>query len=90
MNLRAGVGVLLDAQYRNKGYGFLALSLIQEYAFRFLLLKQLYAYVPKINVPSYKLFSKSGYKETGLLQSWIKTEIGFTDVYLMQLLSGIS
>jgi diamine N-acetyltransferase len=86
MNLRAGIGILLDADYRHQGYGLQALQLIKEYAFRFLLLKQLYAYVPKSNTPSYKLFLKSGYTESGLLQSWVKTENGFTDVYLMQLI----
>lgn len=87
MNLRAGVGILLDADYRNKGYGFHALHLMKEYACRFLLLKQLYAYVPKPNEASYKLFGKSGYEESGLLKSWKKTAEGYIDVYLMQLLS---
>ncbi|MDL2224372.1 GNAT family N-acetyltransferase [Bacteroidales bacterium OttesenSCG-928-M06] len=84
LNLRAGVGILLDAEYRNKGFGFHALNLMKEYAFRFLLLKQLYAYVPQPNNPSYKLFKKAGYEESGLLKSWIKTAYGFMDVYFMQ------
>jgi diamine N-acetyltransferase len=87
MNLRAGVGILLDMAYRNQGYGLQALHLMKEYAFRFLLLKQLYAYVPQSNEPSYRLFRKSGYTESGRLQSWLKTENGFTDVYLMQLVN---
>lgn len=84
LNLRAGVGILLDSAYRNKGYGLYALKLMEEYAFRFLLLKQLYAYVPQPNNPSYKLFTKAGYQESGLLQSWIKIADGFMDVYFMQ------
>ncbi|MDR0865480.1 MAG: GNAT family N-acetyltransferase [Candidatus Symbiothrix sp.] len=88
MNRRAGVGILLDPDYRRKGFGFQALQLIKEYAFRFLSLKQLYAYVPKTNLQSYKLFQKSGYEESGLLKSWTKTEEGFADVYLMQQLSS--
>ncbi len=87
LNLRAGVGILLDASYRNQGLGFQALSLMKEYAFRFLLLKQLYAYVPQTNLPSYKLFQKSGYVENGLLKAWLKTAEGFIDVHLMQLLA---
>ena len=85
MNRRAGLGVLLDANYRKQGFGYQALQLMQMYAFRFLSLKQLYAYVPASNLPSYKLFLKSGYRECGLLQSWIKTVDGFADAYLMQL-----
>ena len=87
LNLRAGIGILLDADYREKGYGLLALHLIKEYAFRFLLLNQLFAHVPKNNVPSYKLFKKGGYRESGLLYSWIKTVSGFEDVYFMQLIN---
>jgi diamine N-acetyltransferase len=87
MNLRAGIGILIDAAYRRQGLGCQALQLMKEYAFRFLLLKQLYAYVPKPNESSYRLFCKSGYEESGLLRSWIKSENGFTDVYFMQIIS---
>ncbi|MDR2058403.1 MAG: GNAT family N-acetyltransferase [Dysgonamonadaceae bacterium] len=86
MNLRAGIGILIDAAYRRQGLGLQSLKLMEEYAFRFLLLKQLYAYVPIRNMPSYKLFSQGGYEETGLLRSWIKTENGFIDVFFMQLI----
>jgi diamine N-acetyltransferase len=84
MHLRAGIGILLDENYRNRGFGFQALQLMEAYAFRFLLLKQLYAYIPESNRISYKLFQKSGYEEIGLLKSWIKTMHGFADVCLMQ------
>jgi diamine N-acetyltransferase len=84
LNLRAGIGILLDDSYRNRGFGSQALQLIREYAFRFLHLKQLYAFVPKNNPASHRLFIKNGYEETGLLQSWLKTESGYTDVYFMQ------
>jgi diamine N-acetyltransferase len=83
-HLRAGIGILLDENYRNQGFGYQTLQLMEAYAFRSLLLKQLYAYVLKSNLVSYKLFKKSGYKETGLLKSWIKTAHGFTDAYFMQ------
>ncbi|MDR2806040.1 MAG: GNAT family N-acetyltransferase [Dysgonamonadaceae bacterium] len=84
MHLRAGVGVFIDSDYRRKGFAGQALQLMKEYASRILLLKQLYAYVPASNQPSYRLFQKSGYREAGLLKAWIKTSEGFTDVYLMQ------
>ncbi|MDR2806336.1 MAG: GNAT family N-acetyltransferase [Dysgonamonadaceae bacterium] len=84
LHLRAGVGIFIDSDYRRKGVAGQALQLMQEYASRILLLKQLYAYVPAGNQPSYRLFQRSGYREAGLLKSWIKTGEGFTDVYLMQ------
>jgi diamine N-acetyltransferase len=86
VNLRAGIGILLDSDYRRQGFGFQALQLVREYVSQVLFLKQLYVQVPKSNFPSYKLFQKSGYKETGVLESWIKTAEGFADVYFMQLL----
>ncbi|MDR3340884.1 MAG: GNAT family N-acetyltransferase [Candidatus Symbiothrix sp.] len=83
-NLRAGIGILLDTPYRNKGLGAEALCITQEYASHFLHLKQVYAYVPRSNIISLKLFRKIGYEETGLLKSWLKTGSGFEDVVLMQ------
>ncbi|MDR0507322.1 MAG: GNAT family N-acetyltransferase [Dysgonamonadaceae bacterium] len=88
LNLRAGIGILLDGNYRNQGFGSQALRLMEEYAFSFLMLNQLYAYIPRNNTPSYRLFCKNGYIENGLLKSWIKTENEFTDVYFMQLMTS--
>src|SRR3954469_9733252 len=41
-HLRAGVGILIADEHRNKGYALEALQLLQEYAFKTLLLQQLY------------------------------------------------
>jgi diamine N-acetyltransferase len=86
VNLRAGVGILIDNAFRKQGFGAQALQLMQEYARTILLLNQLYAYVPASNFPSYKLFQKSGYQPAGSLHAWIKTPDGYSDVYFMQLL----
>jgi len=87
VNLRAGVGILIDTVYRKKGIGQQALHLLQDYAFDFLLLKQLFAYIPKQNEISLKLFSKAGYSNTACLKEWIKTNNGFEDVHVVQLLN---
>lgn len=84
---RAGIGILLDEDIRNQGFGTETLCLVHDYSFRFLFLKQLFAYVPVSNLPSVKLFEKCGYIHSGLLQSWIKTTAGFEDVYFMQLIN---
>jgi diamine N-acetyltransferase len=88
INMRAGIGILLDAAYRRKGFGKEILELIREYAFRVLHLKQLFAYIPEGNVFSFKLFVACGYTRCGLLKSWRKTADGFEDVFLMQLICG--
>ncbi|GBU06919.1 N-acetyltransferase [Bacteroidales bacterium] len=87
MNLRAGVGILLDKEFRKMGLGTQVLDLIQAYAFGFLFLKQLYAYIPQSNEASQNLFLKSSYVCTGKFQEWIRNSKGFEDVLLMQLKS---
>jgi diamine N-acetyltransferase len=83
-HLRAGIGVLLDAACRGKGWGVQALGLMHEYAARVLWLNQLYAYVPADNASSYRMLQKSGYEETGRLKAWLRTADGYEDAYLMQ------
>jgi len=83
---RAAIGILVDTPFRRKGYGEEILNLTANYAFHVLLMNQLYAYIPLNNTGSFNLLSKCGYKQSGLLKSWIKTSGGFEDVYLMQLM----
>ena len=83
---RAGIGILVDMQFRGKGYGGEILNLSAGYAFDTLHLNQLYAYIPVSNTASFNLLSKCGYEQAGLLKSWIKTRDGFEDVRLMQLI----
>ena len=87
-HLRAGMGIFLDEVYRGKGFGSQALQLMHEYASQVLLLHQIYAYIPKPNLPSYQLFKKSGYEEVGILKSWLKTVNGCLDAYVMQRILG--
>lgn len=85
-NSRAGIGVLIDASYRNKGYAAQALTIIEEYAFNFLALHQLYAHILASNEVSLRLFQKAGYKETGVLTNWVQTKKGiFENVHIVQL-----
>ena len=83
---RACFGVLVDEQFRRKGYGEEILNLTAGYAFSILHLNQLYAYIPLSNTNSYNLLCKCGYEQAGLLKSWNKTPNGFEDVCFMQLL----
>lgn len=87
-NRRAGVGILIDKEYRQKGYAKLALDLINEYAFDFLFFNQLYAYISINNKKSITLFKKSGYEETGILKEWIQRTDTFEDVCIYQLLNN--
>ena len=85
INLRAGVGILLDSGHRGKGFGSQVLKLIQDYAFIFLHLRQLYAYIPQSNTSSMKLFTNCGYTKSGCLEQWLKCGDRFEDVDILQL-----
>jgi len=81
---KACIGILVDKQFRRKGYGEIILNLTAGYAFEVLHLNQLYAFVPSNNTDSFNLLCKCGYKQSGLLKSWHKTSDGFDDVCMMQ------
>ena len=81
---RAGVGILIDNKYRKQGYGLMTLELLEEYAFKFLKLKQLYALIPETNIGSVELFAKAQYTDAGKLQEWLWKEDNFENALLVQ------
>ncbi|MDR1919693.1 MAG: GNAT family N-acetyltransferase [Tannerellaceae bacterium] len=83
-NRKAAAGILLGAQYQGKGLATEALNLLIGYAFSFLKLHQLYAYIPASNEPSKALFQRCGFTVTGVLSDWISTEKGYADVLFAQ------
>ncbi len=86
---RAAVGIAVHGDYRRHGYATDALSLLCEYAFEFLSLKQLYAHVPVDNEPSLRLFTAGGFTQTGLLKDWIRINGAFKDVALLQRINSV-
>ena len=88
-NCRAAVGVMIDRDYQGTGLAAESLSLLCEYAFFFLKLHQLYAYIPVKNEPSKRLFARCGFKDRGLLFDWIQTADGYEDVQFVSLISDL-
>lgn len=86
-NRRAGIGILIDDDYRRRGFAKQALELMSNYAFDFLYLHQLYAYIAQSNTNSISLFEKAGYQSVGILKDWLQRGEEFEDVYLSQLLN---
>ena len=87
-HLRAGIGILIADEFRNKGYAFEALKLLQDYAFNTLLLKQLYCNVTVSAPASLQLFEKAGFEKIGLKKSWNRiSATQFEDEYLLQLIN---
>ncbi|QLG43872.1 GNAT family N-acetyltransferase [Costertonia aggregata] len=81
-NHRAGLGLIIsNPNNRNKGVGAEAISLVCDYAFSSLQLKQVYANILMDNNASIHLFEKMGFEKVGFKKDWIffngtyKTEI---------------
>ncbi len=81
---RAEVGILIDSNHRGRGFGLTALKLLEDYAFGFLNLNQLYAIIPESNKKSIDLFTKAGYIHSGNLNEWLSTGTTFESALLMQ------
>ncbi len=87
-HLRAGVGILIADEYRNKGYAFEALQLLKEYAFSTLLLKQLYCNVTASAEASLQLFEKCGFEKSGTKKLWNRVSSDlFEDELILQLIN---
>lgn len=66
---KAGVGILIDKKYRKKEYASEALSLLINYSFKTLNLKELFCSISEGNTPSLKLFQKHKFQITGNTKS---------------------
>jgi diamine N-acetyltransferase len=81
---RAGLGILIDESHQGKGYAAEALLLMKGYAFGFLKLRQLYSFIPALNIASIHLFRNNGFVESGLLKNWNNASQGTEDVFVYQ------
>jgi len=84
LHRRAGVGLYLLQEYRNKGIGSKALGLLAEYAKNILQLKTLYANIAIENMASKSLFQSAGFSQSGLKKEWNLYQGEFHDEYLYQ------
>lgn len=81
---RAGVGVLIDAPYRGRGFGGRALEAACGYALGFVGLHQVWAHVPIDNATSLSLFRSHGFEICGRFRSWLRRGHSYADVYMLQ------
>lgn len=84
IHMRAGIGILLQKEYRKQGYAKEALELIIDYCFNILMLKQIYCLIDSLNDDSLNLFKKIGFEQCGYRKEWIRTSDGFIDEYEFQ------
>lgn len=85
-NQRAGIGILLDEKFREKGIASSALTLIIEYAFNHLRLHQLYCNILSSNTKSMILFKKKHFSIIGVKKEWVFLEGKYHDEILLQLI----
>lgn len=82
---RAAVGIIILKEYRLKGYAKQTLDILCKYAFDFLHMHQLYAFIPVDNAASINLFENSGFKCKSILKEWLQTNnSNYKDAYLLQ------
>lgn len=82
--LRAGIGILIATDYRQRGYALEALLLTKEYLFRVLHLHQIFCDIMVANEGSIALFEKAGFTHCGCKRDWMRTPDGWSDVLTLQ------
>ena len=85
---RCGVGIIVSPEHNRMGIATEALQLVMEYAFKTLLLKQLWCMIDASNDVSIALFEKCGFVKSGTLKQWKQTEDGYADVGVWQYLKN--
>lgn len=84
---RAGIGILIDKEFRSNGFAKEAICLITDYAFNVLGLHQLYCSVGLDNIASLNLFKSCGFEQIGIRKDWRYRNGAFYDVVEFQLLN---
>lgn len=86
-NRRAGIGILIEEVFRNKGYAQQALKQLISYSFDILNLHQLHCSILKSNEESLSLFKKQQFSIIGVKRDWVILHNQWQDEYLLQLIN---
>lgn len=81
---RAGIGLYIEKEFRNKGYARQAVNWLEDYTQNVLGLHQLYCYIPIDNTPCITLFEKMNYFSSSILKQWIRKKGEYIDVKVYQ------
>ena len=85
-DLRAGLGILIITDERQKGYAGETIEIIKQYCFEVLNLHQIHCNISADNHSSIQLFRNHGFQQTGTLKDWRYTEGKWTDEITFQLI----
>ena len=86
-NKRAGIGILIADNERNKGYASESLELLISYCFSTLQLHQIYCNISADNQVSLQLFKKHNFSSVGLKKEWIFVDNKWVDEFILQLIN---
>ncbi|MBP7497360.1 MAG: GNAT family N-acetyltransferase [Bacteroidales bacterium] len=84
LHRRAGIGLMIIKNYRQRGYGFEAIQLISDYSKVVLNLHQLFCNITADNQISFNVFQKAGFQVIGLKKQWLFINNEWKDEYLLQ------
>ncbi len=85
-NKRAGLGILITKDFRNKGYASETIDILISYVKNVLGMHQLFCNVASDNKNSIKLFKKKGFKEAGIKKQWLWNGSEWLDEHFFQLI----
>lgn len=80
----AGVGILIDENFRKKGYAIEALHLLKNYAVETVGIRNLTASITSDNLASVALFEKAGFEKAGCRKKWFNQNGKWMDEFIYQ------
>jgi diamine N-acetyltransferase len=83
---RAGVGVIIEKHFQQKGYAKESLQLLIKYAFRHIHLHQLYCNIISHHAASIKLFTHCGFEIVATHKHWLLVNNKWEDMFFLQLI----
>ena len=87
LHKRAGIGILIVQDERDKGFASESLDLLIRYSFEILMLHQLYCSISPDNSKSLFLFEKHGFVKCGVKKEWRLKAGKWTDEIMFQLIN---
>lgn len=86
LHRRAGVGIIIEKEFRTKGYATQALELLCQYALKELKLYQLFANILEDNNESIAFFEQFGFEKTAVKRDWHYSNGLYKNEYVYQYL----
>ena len=84
---RAAIGIIIEKKHRLKGYAAEAITLMKDYAFNRIGMRQLHCSVGVSNEKSLQLFRSAGFTEIGIRKDWSFRNGAFHDVVEFQFIN---